>query len=531
MMSIACADVESRRLEIQLQLDALKNAYERNQWGQFATPPRLASEMVAYAAEHLEGREIRFLEPALGSGSFFSAIMRSPLAARIVSATGIELDPGFADASRTLWSQCKLEVVEADFTRVEPNESFNLVITNPPYVRHHHLGADEKTRLQRDALRMGIQISGLAGLYCHFILKAHSWLEAGALSLWLVPTEFLDVNYGVALKNYLTRSVRLLHIHRFDAADVQFADALVSSAILVFRNSSPEVGHSVIFSRGGRLGQPESTELVPLDQLDPESKWSRFGDTKRNGYLPASGGPTLGDIFTIRRGIATGCNRFFILPLEKALELGIPRLALRPMLPSPRHLGDVVIEGRADGYPDTDAPLAVIDCNLDEGRVQEQYPMFWQYLLRGKESGVLAGYLASRRAPWYSQERRAPAPFLCTYMGRQQTGQKPFRFIWNKSEATATNLYLMLYPRGMLKEALAESPQLSHKVFSALNSTSSEALVMGGRVYGGGLHKMEPGELSRMDASAVLEAAGITGRQAQLALFEKCRTRGSRMAT
>ncbi|HEV3443367.1 MAG TPA: hypothetical protein VG099_01935 [Gemmataceae bacterium] len=24
----------------------------------------------------------------------------------------------------------------------------------------------------------------------------------------------------------------------------------------------------------------------------------------------------------------------------------------------------------------------------------------------------------SRRIPWYAQEKRAPAPFLCTYMGR-----------------------------------------------------------------------------------------------------------------
>ena len=46
----------------------------------------------------------------------------------------------------------------------------------------------------------------------------------------------MDVNYGKAVKHYLLSRVTLLHIHRFDPNDVQFADALVSSAVVWFRN-------------------------------------------------------------------------------------------------------------------------------------------------------------------------------------------------------------------------------------------------------------------------------------------------------
>jgi hypothetical protein len=49
----------------------------------------------------------------------------------------------------------------------------------------------------------------------------------------------MDVNYGRVLKRYLTERVTLRRIHRFDASDVQFDDALVTSAVVVFENTPP----------------------------------------------------------------------------------------------------------------------------------------------------------------------------------------------------------------------------------------------------------------------------------------------------
>ena len=85
---------------------------------------------------------------------------------------------------------------------------------------------------------LNMDISGLAGLYCYFLLLCHDWMEERGLAVWLIPSEFMDVNYGAALRRYLTERVTLLHIHRFCPTDVQFTDALVSSAVVVFRKSA-----------------------------------------------------------------------------------------------------------------------------------------------------------------------------------------------------------------------------------------------------------------------------------------------------
>ena len=119
---------------------------------------------------------------------------------------------------------------------------------------------------------------------------------------------------------------------------------------------------------------------------------------------------------------------------------------------------------------------------------------------------IHASYLASHRAPWYSQEQRPPAPFLCTYMGRSANGRHPFRFIWNRSDATAHNVYLMLYPKSRLQEALNNHPELAARVFEALQTVTPGQFISEGRVYGGGLHKVEPKELAQISARAVLES-------------------------
>ena len=50
--------------------------------------------------------------------------------------------------------------------------------------------AEEKLRLRELAERItGLRLSGLAGLYCYFLLIAHGWLADDGLAAWLIPSE------------------------------------------------------------------------------------------------------------------------------------------------------------------------------------------------------------------------------------------------------------------------------------------------------------------------------------------------------
>lgn len=501
--------IEAQRTEIQERLDSQRTSLERNKMGQYATPAVLADDIMRAALRALIDSSVELLEPSCGSGSFFSAFLRtSGTRHQLNSAVGVELDTRFAEAARELWSERGLNVVAGDFLEYARSSSAvaNLLVANPPYVRHHHIDAYTKKICASEVHRQfGWKVSGLSGLYVYFVLLAHRLLKPGAVSAWLIPTEFMDVNYGSILRRYLATEVSLLSIHRFDPDDVQFDDALVSSAVVIFRNVRPLPDATVDMSFGGTVEQPREISTVHVKDLDSDSKWTRISLGRE---ASASAGPVLSDFFKVTRGLATGANKFFILPRSVTAELGFTSVALRPILPGPRGLGSLHVRASDDGWPLIENQLALIDCSLHEEELRKIDPALWSYLHGPGSELVRAGYLVRKRSPWYQQEKRGPAPYLCTYMGRGVDADKPFRFIRNDSQAVATNMYLMLYPRGDIATRIALDDALRGEVHQILLDYTGDDLRLGGRVYGGGLHKIEPKELASLPAGRL---AGLLG--------------------
>ena len=329
----------------------------------------------------------------------------SPCLPISLSGIGYEIDQSFADASRRLWSGSELRVRCDDFTRVNvpkrARDKFDLIVCNPPYVRHHHIPGDEKDRLRNASVAAaGIHLSGLAGLYCHFIALAHRWMRRGAVAAWLIPSEFMDVNYGAPLKRYLLERVTLLRIHQFDPDDVQFADALVSSAVVLFRNEPPPEGHVVEYSHGSSLTHPARRVRIGIDRIRPDQRWTQLAadaldPSRRNS---ANGHLRLGDLFTIRRGLVTGGNDFFVLDEEDINRHQLPRDLLTPILPSPRYLPGTEVLATDDGSPDLERRRFLLRCDLAEGEVAQKYPHAWKYLSTAPQS-LRDRYICRNRNP------------------------------------------------------------------------------------------------------------------------------------
>lgn len=509
--------IETERLKLQTRLNTEKSQEERNKLGQFATPPKLAMDIIEASKGLIRSSEgIRFLDPAFGTGAFYFALLKCCSDLHLNWARGYEVDPHYGNETVKLWKATGLDLRIVDFTKSNPpnfeQDKANLLICNPPYSRHHHLSSDEKLRLQKHAGQMtGIKLSQLSGLYCYFMLTSHSWLADDGLACWLVPSEFMDVNYGQQLKEYLTTCVSLLRVHRFSPKELQFGDALVSSSVLWFRKTKPSMNCKVEFTYGGTIKEPKKRRVLSIDSLRDIRKWNHLSDvvgvSNADDTIDKSASPRLEDFFHVKRGLVTGANKFFLLSPTQVSEYNLPTEFLTPILPSPRYLLSDEIQADGAENPILKQTLFLLNCSLPERSIQFDYPPLWEYLQWGIRMGIHERYLCRHRSPWYSQERRDPTLFLCTYMGRGSIrNPKPFRFIFNHSKAIAANGYLMLYPTSYLEKAFEADPRLVRAVWEALNAITPEDLIKEARVYGDGLYKLEPKELANVSVGNVFSA-------------------------
>jgi len=490
--------VEKQRKKLQDELDLVKTIDARRMLGQFSTPFELANDIVSYG---LTLRDkfvpIKFFDPAFGTGVFYSSLLGQTDSSRIEYAKGIEIDEHYGIPARKIWADANIDIQIGDFTKLQQDDEFNFVICNPPYVRHHLIDKNEKNRIKDKTFKeSGEKLSGLAGLYCHFLLQSYKWMEDGGIAGWLIPSEFMDVNYGREIKHFLLNKVELLHIHRFDPSEVQFDDALVSSAVVWFKKNKQQGAANVKFSFGGTLNNPKIIKEISAKVLKSESKWTRFPLLQTRQIEQKT--PRLSDYFDVKRGIATGGNDFFILSKQKIIELGLPFEFFRPILPSSRYVREIEVMSDENGNPLLAEELFLLDCRLPEDEVREKHLSLWEYFESGKEV-VSNGYLCKTRKCWYYQEQREAPPIICTYMGREKAdGNNAFRFILNHSKAVVTNAYLALYPKESLKQEFARNPSLKRNIWELLNDLKPEIISGEGRVYGGGLKKIEPSELLKV---------------------------------
>jgi hypothetical protein len=509
----ALRDLEKIYGENQIELDLIKKSHKnainlnkkemRGYLGQFLTPPELAIEVVKNTQKYLsEDEMILFGDPSIGSGTFFSALKQVFPESRIESAIGIEIDRTISTVAKRLWGKYHLKIMVGDFFNVDLPEKRNLILNNPPYVRHHKIRNKQKMLLiSRIKNEYGINISAKSSLYVYFVILSCKWLKENGIAAWLIPSEFMETDYGLGLREFLSKKVTLLRVHRFDPNEYQFEGVNVTTSVIIIRNSIPNEKHEVLFTSLGSLSSPKHSSIIPLKHLENSDKWySDVRNINRNkNFLK------LNDIFYIKRGIATGANNFFILRVDEIDKLGIPQKFTKPILPRPRYLSNDIILQDSNGFAKTDPQLCVIDCSLNESVIKKEYRKFWNYLQKGLEMGIRDRYLVKSHNPWYKQEKREVPRFLCTYFGREKKGIKTFKFIWNKSNSIATNSYLLLYPKDILKKLIEQNEVTEQEIFNILQSISMDEMKIESRIYGGGLLKLEPKDLGLINANNFLK--------------------------
>ena len=454
----------------------IRSPAERRTLGATYTPSAIVRSMVRWAGSL--GTPVRIVDPGAGSGRFIIAAAKRFPRARLVA---VETDPLAALILRAnvaaLGLTRRTTLIVSDFREIElPRvDGSTLFIGNPPYVRHHNIDVDWKEWFADAAAGLGFRASRLAGLHVHFFVKTMQLAQNRDFGAFITSAEWLDVNYGSAMRRLLADGMGGVALHVLDPRAMPFAGAATTGAITCFhvgmRSASLLVRAVEDISTLGALsaGTP-----VPWPTLESSSRWStivRPGPPVPPGYVE------LGEVCRVHRGQVTGSNHVWIAG-DHATDL--PANVLKPTVTKARELL------RANGtLEDRSALRCVVDLPEDLDELTDEAKEAVQRFLRwARTEGAHESYIARHRRPWWAVNLRAPAPIICTYMAR-----RPPAFVRNLCGARHINIAHGLYPR----------ETLGNGVLDALATWLTDNVgIESGRTYAGGLTKFEPGELERV---------------------------------
>ena len=210
---------------------------------------------------------------------------------------------------------------EEGFQDIMVNGGFDIVIGNPPYVRHEEL-KDLKPYLESNYK----SFNGKGDLLTYFFEKGISLLRENGHFGFISSNKFMRSDYGKNLREYLLSNCRIEQIIDFGELPV-FNDASTFPCIFVLNKKEPRESNSFTFCGIQTLNFGTLSEYVrkngyPVKQLPLDNTTWSIGQSKRTSVIRKMERQSVSLKEYIEhplRGILTGFNEAFIID-EKTKE-------------------------------------------------------------------------------------------------------------------------------------------------------------------------------------------------------------------
>jgi len=459
----------------------------RKKFAQFFTPPTIAEIMVRWLLAN--DRLGNILEPAFGLGIFSRNLLKKR---QDISIRGFEVDENMLKNARNEFAGSpQVKLLLQDYLHNDWESKYDGIICNPPYFKFHDY--DNKRAIREIQNRLGYKLRGFTNLYTLFLLKSIHQLAEGGRCAYIVPSEFLNSDYGALVKSYLLSTGTLRHVIVFDFKENVFDDALTTSTILLL--SKDKNNKNIGFTRIRSIEEipiidaiihsypkySRHTHILPAETINPEIKWKTYYQPQKshvfNHLVPFT------RFARVTRGIATGANDYFTFNQEKAEEYHIDKEALIPCI---CHSTDIQRNIFVHSDFETLRKKGKKVYLFSPKSPFSDY--IAQYIEKGQTEQIDKKYLTSCRKPWYATEKRKPAPIWVSVFNRSGV-----KFIRNNTTTLHLTTFHSIYPQ----EGLFNDISVDLLFAYLMTDTAKNIFTDNAREYGNGLQKFEPNDLNK----------------------------------
>jgi len=197
------------------------NSDQQGQWweGSYYSEPFLSYLIKS----EFPGRRM-ILEPSIGSGNLVEVWEGTD-----ATVAGMDTDPDAID--RVKQHRPWIRSARKDFLRVEPRRLFDLIVTNPPYVKRSRVGKTTMDRMVQIERELGFKFA-FPSIWMTFLAQSTRWLQPGGGIAAVVPrsmtftqagrkfTRWLQERFGsfkiVAFREKVTQGTNLCYLLLLD---------------------------------------------------------------------------------------------------------------------------------------------------------------------------------------------------------------------------------------------------------------------------------------------------------------------------
>lgn len=485
-------DVKHRSLETNNEIEKSYSKSisleHRKKFAQFFTPFRLASLMGDWLIGNQNINTV--LDPAFGLGVFSRALLnkKSELSIR-----GFEVDEIiYSEAKEVFHDIPNLDIHLEDYMFYDWDNKYDGIICNPPYFKFHDY--DNKTILNEIEKRLKVRLNGFTNLYALFLLKSIYQLNPNGRLAYIIPSEFLNSDYGRFVKLALLERKILRQIIIIDFEKNVFDDAITTACILLCSNDQNY--QKVKFSTINKLDELETIQTYIANypaknvdnstylykNLDPEVKWRKYYKVQ-NG-IKYKNLITFSSVAKVVRGIATGANKYFIFTRSKASQYGIDEKYLLPCICKAVDVKEnFFTKEKYNALVDADKQVYL----LNAVGVKDEKVL--NYIKMGENTGINKKYLTASRTPWYLLEKRPPSQIWVSVFNRSG-----LKFVRNEANISNLTTFHCVYP---MRNKLFDNVNINILFAYLLTDVAREIFEDNLREYGNGLQKFEPNDLNK----------------------------------